>query len=237
MSAPALTIAYLVAGVLFIRSLGGLSKQETARQGNLFGILGMAIGTEFAELGHKVIYGSRSPLSLKTMDLVSKTGKGASAALPADAAADADVVVLAVPGMVTEAVARDLGDLSGKIIIDATNPLKREGEVLHFEYGVATSNGQIVQALHPDAFVVKAFNTITWQSMIDPGRPAPVMPIAGNDVAAKAKVAAWADAMGIDTIDIGGIQHARVTEQIVVLMLNNRFSEEQKYAIEFRKLD
>ncbi|MFO0742264.1 MAG: NAD(P)(+) transhydrogenase (Re/Si-specific) subunit beta [Labilithrix sp.] len=37
------TVAYLVAGVLFIRSLGGLSKQETARQGNLSGMLGMGI--------------------------------------------------------------------------------------------------------------------------------------------------------------------------------------------------
>ncbi len=38
-----LTVAYLVAGVLFIRSLGGLSKQETAQKGNLFGIVGMVL--------------------------------------------------------------------------------------------------------------------------------------------------------------------------------------------------
>ena len=76
------------------------------------GNVGMAIGTEFAQLGHTVVYGSRSPLSLKTMDLVTKTGDGSSAALPAEAAAEADVVVLAVPGMVTEAVAKGLGDLS-----------------------------------------------------------------------------------------------------------------------------
>ena len=201
------------------------------------GNVGMAIGTEFAGLGHTVIYGSRSPLSLKTMDLVTKTGKDASAALPADAAAKADVVVLAVPGMVTETVAGGLGDLGGKIIIDATNPLKREGEVLQFEYGVDTSNGQIVQAQHPDAFVVKAFNTISWEAMIDPGKPAPVMPLAGDSAEAKAKVAGWVQAMGIDTIDIGGIEHARVTEQLVVLMLNNRFSDEPKYEILFRKVD
>ena len=36
-------VAYLVAAVLFIRSLGGLSNQETARRGNLFGIIGMII--------------------------------------------------------------------------------------------------------------------------------------------------------------------------------------------------
>jgi H+-translocating NAD(P) transhydrogenase subunit beta len=42
-SGGVVTVAYLVAGVLFIRSLGGLSKQETARQGNASGIVGMAM--------------------------------------------------------------------------------------------------------------------------------------------------------------------------------------------------
>jgi len=52
MSSGLLTIAYLTAGVLFIRSLGGLSRQDTARRGNIFGIVGMllAIGaTVFQE--------------------------------------------------------------------------------------------------------------------------------------------------------------------------------------------
>lgn len=224
---------WLILLVFFIASLAQAETVAVIGTGNV----GMALGTEFAGLGHTVIYGSRSPQSLKTMDLVAKTGERASAALPAEAAADADVVILAVPGMVTEAVAKGLGDLAGKIIIDATNPLKRAGEVLQFEYGVATSNGQIVQALHPEAFVVKAYNTISWQSMIDPGEPAPIMPIAGNNDVAKSKVTVWASAMGLDTIDIGGIQHARVTEQMVVLMLNNQFSDKPKYAIDFRKLD
>jgi proton-translocating NAD(P)+ transhydrogenase subunit beta len=38
-----LTIAYIAASVLFILALGGLSNQETARRGNVYGILGMAI--------------------------------------------------------------------------------------------------------------------------------------------------------------------------------------------------
>jgi len=51
MNGGVLTVAYLVAGVLFIRSLGGLSKQETARQGNLSGIVGMAIAVMVTAAG------------------------------------------------------------------------------------------------------------------------------------------------------------------------------------------
>ena len=47
----------------------------------------------------------------------------------------------------------------------------------------------------------------------------------------------WTEKKNAVTVDIGGIEHSRVTEQIVVLMLNNRFADEPKYAIEFRKID
>ena len=43
MNPQLLTVSYLAAGALFIFSLGGLSHQESARRGNIFGILGMAI--------------------------------------------------------------------------------------------------------------------------------------------------------------------------------------------------
>ena len=229
-----LRLRYLLSlAVLFVVSAATAETVAVIGTGNV----GMAIGTEMAGLGHVVIYGSRSPLSLKTMDLVTKTGNDATAALPAEAAAEADVVVLAVPGMVTETVASGLGDLAGKLIIDATNPLVFADNPPAFSYGVDTSNGQIVQALHPDASVVKAFNTITWQRMIDPGKPKPVMPLTGNDAEAKSRVAGLAYAMGIDTIDLGGLDNSRVTEQLVVLMLNNQYSDGPKYAIDFRKLD
>jgi NAD(P) transhydrogenase subunit beta len=52
------TIAYLAAGILFIQSLGGLSKQESARRGNLFGILGMALAVGVTAFGpHAGNYG------------------------------------------------------------------------------------------------------------------------------------------------------------------------------------
>jgi 8-hydroxy-5-deazaflavin:NADPH oxidoreductase len=202
------------------------------------GNVGMALGTEFAQQGHTIIYGSRSPLGLKALDLAKKTDGNASTATPADAAGSAQIIVLAVPGMVVEDVVRQLGDLSGKLIIDATNPLLMD-EPMHFTYGVKSSNGEIVQAAAPEAMVVKAFNTITWQSMIDPeDSEGPLyVPIVGNDKSAKEKVAKMVAKMGLKSIDLGPIEAAHWTEYGVVVALNNEFSDRENFDIVFRKID
>ena len=201
------------------------------------GNVGAALGTEFAQQGHTIIYGSRSPLGLKALDLVGKTKGNAKTAMPAEAAIDADIVVLAVPGMVVEDVVKGLGDLSGKIIIDATNPLVMD-EPMHFTFGVETSNGEIVQAAAPDAKVVKAFNTISWQSMISPeDASGPLyVPVVGNDVAAKEKVSALIEKMGLVAIDLGPIEVAHWTEYSVVVGLNHQFSERDNYDLVFRSV-
>jgi predicted dinucleotide-binding enzyme len=159
--------------------------------------------------------------------------------LPADAAAEAEIVVLAVPGMATEAVAGGLGDLSGKLIIDATNPLVFEGNPPTVSYGVETSLGEIVQGLHPDAFVVKAFNTISWPQMMDPGAAStpPVVPIAGNDEASRNRVAAYVSAMDLDPLDLGGIENAQWTERTVVVALNNAFTGKEKFDVILQRRD
>ena len=222
----------LLAGIFLLASTTHAETVAVIGTGNV----GMALGTEFAGLGHTVVYGSRAPDSEKTQALVDKTGN-ASAALPGEAAGQADVIVLAVPGMVTESVVKALPDLSGKIIIDATNPLIFTGNPPTVTYGTDRSQGEIVQEAHPDAFVVKAFNTIGWPLMIDPPVPAPVIPLAGEDATAKKQVAEWVRAMGIDTIDVGGIYHARVTEHMVVMMLNNNFSGTEKFDVVFQRRD
>ena len=202
------------------------------------GNVGMALGTELAEQGHAIIYGSRNPLGLKALALAKKTKDDATTATQKEAAASAKIVVLAVPGMVVEEVVNGLGDLSGKLIIDATNPLIMDNAT-HFTFGVATSNGEIVQAAAPDALVVKAFNTVTWQSMIDPGdSDGPLyVPIVGNNQAAKDKVADFVIKMGLVPFDLGTIETARWTEHSVVVSLNNEFSERASFDLVFRKID
>lgn len=159
-------------------------------------------------------------------------------ATPSETTLGADIIVLAVPGMVVEEVVLGLGDLSGKIVIDVTNPLVMD-EPMHFTFGVTSSNGELVQAAAPDALVVKAFNTVTWQSMIDPGdAEAPLyVPIVGNDETAKNTVAKMVRKMGLEPFDLGPIEVAHWTEYSVVVALNNEFSERTNYDLIFRKID
>ena len=69
MSANLLAIFYLISGVLFILALRGLSSPETSRQGNLFGIIGMAIAIIIPKIPKKFpcleVSGEESPLKAK----------------------------------------------------------------------------------------------------------------------------------------------------------------------------
>lgn len=201
------------------------------------GQVGSALGPEFAGLGHEIVYGSRDPARESVRELVERTGHGAKATTPAVAAAAADIIVLAVPGMVVEAVTLSLGDLAGKVIIDPTNPLvKREDGLL--EMGVTTSNGEIIQAAAPKAYVVKAFNTLNWETMVDPGSSggSVSIPLVGDNAQAKARVAELVEGMGLEPIDVGPVRHARHVEGMLILWINNRFIDGQPFDYHLRKL-
>lgn len=188
------------------------------------GNVGAALGPEFADLGHVVIYGSRNPDSEKVVALVARTGPGARATEPRDAASGADIVVLAVPGMLVKEVVTDLGDLAGKILVDATNPLERRDDG-KLDIGIDGSNAEIIQAAAPGADVVKAFNTLGWRTMIDPastGGPVSI-PLVGDSDEAKAKIAELIASMDLEPIDVGPLRNARHVEGMVVLLLNNAF--------------
>ncbi len=182
-----------------------------------------ALGVEFAAQGHTIVYGSRKPDRGSVQDLVEATGHGATATTQAEAVVDADIVVLAVPGMLVEEITLSLGDLSGKIIIDPTNPLERS--LLTLKHGVDTSNAEIIQSAAPDADVVKAFNTLNWKTMMEPdesGGPVSI-PLAGDSCSAKRKVAKLVEGMGLDPIDVGGIENAHWIEGMLILWINNRY--------------
>lgn len=183
------------------------------------GNVGAALGPEFAAQGHTIVYGHREPDREDVQALVARTEGNASVELPADAVIGADMVVLAVPGTAAVEITESLGDLSGKIIIDPTNVVSREnGRMSHGVPGKG-SNAAMIQAAAPEATVVKAFNTLNWQQMVNPetaGGPITIM-LAGDDDAAKARVAELVRGMGLDAVDVGGLEYAHVLEEMLVM--------------------
>lgn len=189
------------------------------------GSVANALGPRFAEQGHTIIYGSRDPTAQKVKDLVAKSGKNAFATTNAEAAAKGEIVVLAVPWRVTEEVVKSLGDLSGKIIMDPTNPYRRTDDGFG-ERTVETSAGELIQSWLPDSHVVKAFNTLSATTMADPkisGGPVTI-PLVGNSDVAKSRVAALVKSIGFETIDLGPIRYAHEVEGMLVVWINARLA-------------
>lgn len=105
-----------------------------------------------------------------------------------------------------------------------------------FELGVETSNAEMIQGWAPDGFVVKAFSTLNWRTMVDPdssGGPVSIL-LVGNNVEAKAVVAALAEGMGLEPIDLGPIRYAHYIEGMLV-MWANRYLGGQQFEYHLRK--
>jgi predicted dinucleotide-binding enzyme len=188
------------------------------------GEVGSALGPRISGLGNRVVYGSRSPQRADVAALVGRSGDEASADTPAAAAGQADIVVLAVPWYAAEEVVRGLGDLSGKIIMDPTNP-RSESEDGFRDYAFDSSNAERIQKLAPNAMVVKAFNTMGADTMAAPrtaGGPVTV-PLVGDSKEAKEKVAAIAQALGFEPLDLGPLRFARIIEGLHYLRYNAAF--------------
>jgi predicted dinucleotide-binding enzyme len=179
------------------------------------GDMGDTLGPRLAGIGYQVIYGSRDPQGEKVQSLVARTGHGASAAAQADAAAKADIVVLAVPWPAMEKVAQSLGGLKGKIVIDISMPF-RQAKDGYPEPSMPTSSAEMIQQWNPGARVVKTFATMG-SGIIDEPQSAGgtvSLPIASDDKAAKEKVAGMVAALGLDPVDFGPLRMAREIETL-----------------------
>ena len=186
------------------------------------GDVARALGLGFTARGHDVMIGTRDPGAEKARALVARLGPRARAGTFADAARFADVAVLATLWTGTENALRLAGaaNLAGKVLIDATNPLDfSQGMPPRLALGQNDSAGEQVQRWVPQARVVKAFNIAGNAHMVDPQFPGgpPTMFICGNDGDAKQTVTDILTAFGWETIDIGGIEGARLLEPLCIL--------------------
>ena len=170
--------------------------------------------------GYEVRIGNRS------LEKIAAFGKeaGIPTGTPAEAAAWADTVVLAVAGRAAEEALAGAGvaNLRGKIVIDTTNPIAGEPPVdgvLRFFTGPNDSLMERLQAAFPDARFVKAFNSVGNAFMVGPSFAGgkPTMFYCGNDAAAKAEVARLIEQFGWEGADMGTAVAARALEPLCQL--------------------
>lgn len=197
------------------------------------GNVGGALGRGWAKAGHKVAFSSRNPESAEMKQQVELAGPNARATSPAEAASSSEVIVVATPWPATESALKALGSLSGKVLLDCTNPVNVGPSGISMEPGL--SAGERVAQWAPGAKVVKIFNTIGFKVMENPvfdGKKA-ALPYCGDDDAAKAVARQLATDLGFDPIDAGPLTQAHLLEAFATLWISLAFRKELGLGFEF----
>lgn len=175
--------------------------------GTLAGTLGPAIG----RAGYRVVYGSRDPARESVRALVSRTGANAAAASQREAAASAQIVVLAVPRSALDDVTANLGELDGTIVVDVSGGLKRVAADGYLELVPGPTGSERIQSRHPTARVVR-LNLPLMTFFVDPllvGTP-PTVLIAGDEPRAREAVAQLIFDLGLNPWDAGPLRFSQV---------------------------
>lgn len=175
------------------------------------GQIGSTLARRFAALGHQVfIANSRGPASLASF----ARETGVKPVTSSEAARTGDVVIVTIPEKNIPQLPPDLfaGVPENVVVVDTGNyyPQQRDGRIDGIEAGATESRWVSQQLRRP---VVKAFNNIYAQHLMDRGKPAGApgriaLPVAGDDQAAKAVVIHLLDELGFDAVDTGGLDES-----------------------------
>ena len=191
------------------------------------GMVGQALAGKLVELGHEVMMGSRQAGSEKATAWVKAAGGNAREGSFRDAAEFGEVVINATSGAASLAALEAAGaeNLSGKVLIDVSNPLSPDsGFPPVLSVCNTDSLGEQIQRAFPDARVVKTLNTINADVMVNPH----LVPgdhaifLSGDDAGAKGRVREILESFGWsgDRIyDLGDISTARGTEMYLAFWL------------------
>jgi len=179
------------------------------------GRIGATLARAWAAAGHRIVLGTRDPGNADAQKLADEVG--AALAGPAQATADAEAVVLAVPYGALADLVPEL-NLAGKVTIDCTNPV---GSTPVPAPGPDGSGLALIARLAPNARAVKAFNSLGSGLLGRAARaPGAVTFIAGNDPAAKAVVADLGAVLGFaETVDLGGLDAAPLVEAAAAIWI------------------
>ncbi len=176
------------------------------------GRVGRALGTGWQKAGHDVVYGVRAP------EAADETGI-------ADAVPGAAVIVLTVPWDAVDDVINAMGDVSGKIVIDCTNPVIMGGGPPRRAGDHPLSGGEQVAEKLPRAHVFKSLNQTGFETMRAPQAypQKPVMFVGGDDATAKKVVLGLVSDLGLQAVDAGPLANAGLLEALAHLWIDLAF--------------
>ncbi len=192
------------------------------------GNVGGTLGRILTKKGHQIVFGVRDPQSSKVKAAVESTGGKALAATVQEAASHGEVLILATPWNATQDALAAAGNLTGKIIIDATNPIAMTpaGLAAGLTIGYTTSAAEEIAQWAPGALIVKAFNNIGASCFenLQFGSQTATTFICGDDVEAKKIVTNVAQDIGFEVIDAGDLKQARLLEPLGMLWIHLAYS-------------
>lgn len=183
------------------------------------GNVGRALGERLVQGGVDVRFGARDP-GAAASELTGVLA-GVPALPPEQAAAGADVILLAVPAAAAIGAARSAVSLAGKILVDCTNPLRWDNGPV-WAPPAEGSMSQALAAAFPGVAVVKGFNhfgaEIQRQPQLVTGATDALF--AGDDASAKTTVMELATRMGFRPRDAGPLRNAGPLENFAVLWIH-----------------
>lgn len=198
------------------------------------GMIGSTLARLWTRASHEVLVSSRHPDKLAP--LVVELGARARTGSPEEAARFGDVVVLTTPLGAVPRLAESLGDLlEGKIVIDTNNPYEnRDGELAEEAVRGGQGSGVWVQRHFPGARVVKAFNTVYFQTLLaeahrDGARVG--IPLASDDAEAMHQVADLVRDAGFDPVEVGAMERSREFDVGTPVYNTGASGEEVRHAL------
>jgi 8-hydroxy-5-deazaflavin:NADPH oxidoreductase len=174
------------------------------------GHIGGELGALLALRGHSVVFGTRDANSQKIQALLARSPNSRADSLQS-AVDHAQVVIIALPYKALQETLMGLSNLGGKIILDATNKIPATGGSSSFE----------IAALHPEALVVKGFNTFGGENLKRPVRDgiASSLLLAGDSSQAKTTIASLGKELGFEPVDAGELANAELLEKLALVWI------------------
>lgn len=185
------------------------------------GRVGQTLATGLLNAGHEVMIGTRDPSKLEAF---TQTHPALKVGSNADAAQYGPLIFLATTWQGAQNALELAGadHLTGKVVVDLTNPVDFSTGRPQLALGWNTSAGESVQAWIPQAQVVKALNTSPAEAMLRPrehfGDTADML-MAGNDAQAKGQVKALLESFGWHVVDSGDLSMSRYLEPLGMLWI------------------